>query len=160
MLGIAGCTSYVKTYDSDMKLLGVCESGFTLFGIPVGAFGYGGCHGSANPQEQGTNDSTSHPPFQSPRADKESLRRFFSGLERDTPVHLILKDGKDFQGTFIYFTAALWPSVDVIPANGPLSEKTFYLGDIWSAEISTHVPSVSTTKAKDGSLELAPPATK
>ena len=56
LLGIglvaSGCTSYVKTYDGDMKLLGACKSGMTMFGIPLGAWGHGGCGGSANPKDQ------------------------------------------------------------------------------------------------------------
>lgn len=51
---MAGCTSYVKTYDSDMKLLAACKSGVTIFGIPIGAnfFSTNHCVGSANPKDQ------------------------------------------------------------------------------------------------------------
>lgn len=52
MGAVSGCTSYVKTYDGDMRLLGACKSGVTLFGLPLGAWGRGGCVGSANPKEQ------------------------------------------------------------------------------------------------------------
>jgi hypothetical protein len=107
-------------------------------------------------------------PLRSPGADKESLKRFFSDLKAGTPLHLILNNGKGFQGTFLYITAALWPSVTVRPADGQLREESFYLGDIWSAEIPTLVPSAGTTTAKDlpklqvkeGSLEIAAPVSQ
>ena len=51
-LATSGCATYVKTYDSDKKLLGACKTGGSLFGIPLfGTFGHG-CTGSANPKDQ------------------------------------------------------------------------------------------------------------
>ena len=48
-----GCTSYVKTYDSNDNLLAACRSGATLLGAPFFPFGRGHCEGSANPKDQG-----------------------------------------------------------------------------------------------------------
>ncbi len=52
LAAVAGCTSYVKTYDGNGNLLGACKHGVTLFGIPMGAGIGGSCSGSANPKDQ------------------------------------------------------------------------------------------------------------
>ncbi len=45
--GLSGCTSYVRTYDADDKLLGSCMATVGLFGR-----GNAHCEGSANPKQQ------------------------------------------------------------------------------------------------------------